>query len=133
MSSVKELVEEVLSVELSSDDPHQLYEQAAKAEALCCNILDAQVQAETRLASAERVVREAGTAIKDMTGTAVEKKLKWEAAAAPLMEQVDLLQSEVKYYANLMKAVERRVSLVQSILSSIRQSMNAGIRLDKTV
>lgn len=132
MSNVKEMVEEVLAVELNSDNPHELYEQSARAEALTCNILDAQVEAESRLAHAQRVVREAGTAVIKLKGTAIEKKLQWEALAAPLIENVDLVESEVKYYANLLKAVERRVSLIQSILSSIRQSMNAGIRLDRT-
>lgn len=132
-ANVKQLISDLFSDELSVDDPHELYEQAARAEAYIPLVLEAQAEAENELASAERTLREAGKAIKHIEGTAVEKKVLFEAMVAPLQERADILQSEVRYYLNVSRALERRVSLAQSIMSSLRSQIKAGITIDNRV
>ena len=124
----KSKLETVLTTALDVDNPDNLYKQATVIESLSYLATKLQAEAEVKGARAERALREAGTKIKDLEGTAVEKKLLWESICAPLFEEVDKYKAESKYWYGVGRSIERKVILAQSILSNITASIKAGVR-----
>lgn len=126
----KKRLEEVLTTPLATDSPEELYKQAAVIESLSYLAIKLQAEAEQKLSRAERTLREAGSTIIEFKGTASDRKQLWEASCASIFEEIDKYRYESRYWLNIGKAIEKKVSLTQSILSNISASIKAGIRLD---
>lgn len=128
LSEYSTKLEEVLSTPLDIDSPDNLYKQATVIESLSYYALKLQAEAEANGAKAERALREAGVSVSKFGGTAVEKKLLWEASCAGLFEVVDKYKTEAKYWYGVSKSIERKVILAQSILSNMTANIKAGVR-----
>lgn len=126
----RQKIEEVLQAPLTTDSPETLYKEAAVIESLAYLSVKLQAKAEVKLSEAEAKLREKGSMIVDYEGTASDRKLKWEAEHAELFKNIDNAKTEVLYWRNVGQAIEKKVSLAQSILSNITSSIKAGIYLD---
>lgn len=128
IETYKNKLEEVLTTALDVDNPDNLYKQATIIESLSYLAIKMQAEAEQRAAKAESKVRQSGKAITTYSGTASDRKMKWEADCAPLFEESEIAKSEAHYWHNIGRAIERKVILAQSVLSNVTASIKAGIR-----
>lgn len=128
LEEYKKKLEEALTAPLDVDSPDNLYKQVAVIESLSYLALKLQGEAERKATKAEARMRQSGKFIADYRGTAADRKIKWEADCAPLYEEAENARSDARYWASVNKAIQYKVSLCQSILSSITASIKAGIR-----
>ena len=128
LEQYKNKLEEVLTTALDVDNPDNLYKQATVIESLSYLAIKLQAEAEQRATKAEARMRQSGKVITSYSGTATDRKMKWEADCAPLFEEAETARSEARYWLNIGKAIERKVILAQSVLSNITASVKAGIR-----
>lgn len=128
LEEYKKRLEEVLVAPLDADDPEHLYKQAAAIESLSYLAIKFQNEAERRASKAEAAMRQSGKFIADYHGTATDRKIKWEADCAPLYEEAENARSDARYWNSVGRAIERKTTLSQSILSNITASIKAGIR-----
>ena len=128
LDEYKQKLEEVMVAPLDTEDPEHLYRQAAVIESLSYLAIKFQGEAERRASKAEAQMRQTGKYIANYDGTAADRKIKWEADCAPLYEEAENARSDARYWNNVGRAIERKTTLCQSILSNITASIKAGIR-----
>ena len=124
----KSRLETVLTTPLDVDNPDNLFKQATVIESLSYLAIKYQADAEIRATQAESRLRQSGKFICEYSGTATDRKTKWEADCSPLFEEAETARSEARFWLNIGKAIERKVILAQSVLSNITASVKAGIR-----
>lgn len=128
METTRDKISKLLLTPLDTDSPENLYKQAAEVESYIYLAITEQAAAETRLAGLESAIRLAGEHLKEFTGSQPEKKAQFEAKYSQLYEERDRCEAEYHFWLNICKAIERKINLAQTVLSSIKASINAGIR-----
>ena len=126
----EDTMQEILSTEIPTEQPEELYKFAAKVECYSYYLAKRQAECERQLAANERALAETKRQIPLYKGTANDRQSLWEAETAILNSAVELSKSDVRYYKNLSSVLENKVSLIQSILSNISASIKAGAYLD---
>ena len=66
-------------------------------------------------------------AFNSASGTVLEKTTKVEAETSSLLTEVEKVESEIRYWRNIGKLIENKISLAQSILSNIGSQIKAGM------
>ena len=121
-------LETALSAELDVDSPDALYNQAALIESFSYIAVKRQAAAELKLAGLEKQLRDHGPDILLLKGTAGDRKMQWEAQNSDLMLAISKAESEVQFWKGIGRSIEKKVTLVQSVLSNMTSSIKAGIR-----
>lgn len=123
-------MQEVLSKEIPTENPEELYKFAAIIESYAYYLVKRQAIAERTLAELEKNLNQKKAKIKDFTGTAADRLACWEQDQALGISLIEFAKSDVKYYRNLSRMLENKISLIQSILGNITSSIKAGAYLD---
>lgn len=121
---------EFLLQEIPTEMPEELYKFAAKAESYTYYVAKQQSSCERKLAVHERALAETKKTMPQYKGTAGDRLAQWESDTALLASEVELCKADVRYYKNLGKVLENKISLIQSILANITASIKAGAYLD---
>lgn len=131
MIDVIEEIERVLNEPLNTDSPNVLMSQIAKAEAYSHILVSMLVSVEDGIAKTEQELAEKKASIVDKYKA--EKNdvmnIKIEGEISEEMTQLSLRKSRANKYKSLIKIIDRRCSLGQSILSNVTASIKAGINL----
>ena len=134
MSSASEVMEhrldDVLTTEIPTEQPEELYKFAVKAEALTYYVVKKQAESERELAAAEKILNEKRAELKELHGTVAEKQAQWDAKYAFEVSQAEMFKADIRYWKNVGDLLEKKISLVQSILSNITASIKSGMYLD---
>lgn len=116
----KKRCEELLQAELQVEDPLTLSKQLAEIESL--GYMACRLQAETELKLSSLTKDEAiarAEAMKNATGNIPEKEAYVDGALATITGEISGAETEIRYYKNLSKVIENKISLGQSVLSNI--------------
>lgn len=119
----------LLSEPIDTDNPENLYKQIATIEAYLYLVIKYQSEAEHAIAEEESNLRVAGKSLQDYSGTQAEKKAQFDAEYNDIYKRLDARKAEFHLWSNLGKVIEKKINLAQTILSSIKASMQAGIRI----
>lgn len=127
LDEYKKKVEETLQQPLSVETPQELYKEIAVIESLAYLAVKLSSLAEQKYSRLNQKRHEQSAKILSYKGTVSEKQAQWDADNAQLLADLDMADAEVRYWKDIAKVISQKVSLAQSVMSSVSAQIKAGM------
>ena len=124
-------VQEILSQPLDPDNPKELFNQIALIESMAFLAVKYSTECEQEIIHHESALRcKKGQLLPSLKGTQLEKQTELDCSCNDILVKLATKETEMKYWKNIGKLIENKVSLAQSILSNIGSQIKAGIFME---
>ena len=127
LDEYKKKVEETLQRPLSVEQPQELYKEISVIESLSYLAVKLASLAEQKCSRLTQELHEKSVSMMNYKGTVGEKKAQFEAENAELLAKIDMADAEVRYWKDIARIISQKVSLAQSVMSSVSAQIKAGM------